>query len=70
MHISDDQVDILRIEKECEQINQIISTLLNLPAYELDPHLALEDSVDIPGLLSSICDDLNYAQPDKPNSNH
>jgi len=66
LHISDDQVDILRIEKECEQINQIISTLLNLPAYELDPHLALEDSVDIPGLLSSICDDLNYAQPDKP----
>jgi two-component system sensor histidine kinase CpxA len=65
LEISDDQPDILRIEKECEQINQIISTLLNLPAYELDPHLGLEDSIDVGDLIHAIKDDLNYSNPEK-----
>jgi two-component system sensor histidine kinase CpxA len=65
LNIADDQVDIQRIEKECEHINQIINTLLNLPAYELDPNIALQDTVDIAALLTSICSDLNYSNPDK-----
>ena len=66
LEIADDQPDIQRIEKECEQINQIINTLLNLPAYELDPHLGLDDSIDITELIVTIADDLNYINPDKP----
>lgn len=65
LDISDDQPDIKRIEKECEQINQIINTLLNLPAYELDPQLGLKDSIDVTELISAITDDLNYSHPDK-----
>lgn len=65
LNISDDQRDILRIKKEIAQINSIINTLLNLPAYELDPQLALTDYVDIQEVLSSIIEDLNYAQPAK-----
>jgi two-component system sensor histidine kinase CpxA len=65
LNIADDQPDIQRIEKECEQINQIINTLLNLPAYELDPHLGLEDSIDVANLISAISDDLNYSNPNK-----
>lgn len=64
LNISDDQIDIARIEKECEQLNAIINTLLNLPAYELDPSLAFQDDVDITRLLSHICDDLNFSHPD------
>lgn len=64
LEIEDSQPDIARIEKECENINAIINTLLNLPAYELDPHIGLQDSVDIPELVSSICDDANYGNPD------
>ncbi|MGR6871102.1 ATP-binding protein [Pseudomonas sp. HK3] len=63
LNISDDQIDIARIEKECEQINAIINTLLNLPAYELDPSLAFQDNVSITRLLSHICDDLNFSHP-------
>lgn len=65
LNISDDQRDILRIKKEIAQINSIINTLLNLPAYELDPQLALNDYVDIQEVLTSIIEDLNYAQPAK-----
>ncbi len=66
LNISDDQVDIQRIEKECEQINTIINTLLNLPAYELEPSLAFMDEVNISELLQDICSDLNFSTPDKP----
>ena len=66
LNISDDQKDILRIEKECEQINSIINTLLNLPAYELDPALALQDSVDVEAFLSDVCEDINFAQGPSP----
>ncbi|WP_396588754.1 ATP-binding protein [Bermanella sp. R86510] len=55
-----DQRSFLRIEKEIEQINHIITTLLNLPAYELEPHLALQDSIDLIGLVDSICKDAHY----------
>lgn len=65
LNISDDQRDIQRIKKEISQINSIINTLLNLPAYELDPQLALTDYVDIQEVLNSIIDDLNYARPAK-----
>ena len=61
LEIEDSQPDIARIEKECENINSIINTLLNLPSYELDPQVGLQDSVDIPELVSSICEDLNYS---------
>lgn len=66
LNISDDQVDIQRIEKECEQINTIINTLLNLPAYELEPSLAFMDEVNVSELLNDICNDLNYTNPHKP----
>lgn len=66
LNISDNQVDIQRIEKECEQINTIINTLLNLPTYELEPSLAFTDEVNISELLQDICSDLNYANPSKP----
>lgn len=66
LNIADKQKDILRIEKECEQLNSIISTLLDLPSFELDPMLALQDTVEISELLESICDDLNFANPLKP----
>jgi two-component system sensor histidine kinase CpxA len=66
LNIADDQIDIARIEKECEQLNAIINTLLNLPAYELDPSLAFQDNVNITDLISHICDDLNFSHP----SNH
>ncbi len=66
LNIADDQIDIMRIEKECEQINRIINTLLNLPAYELDPSLAFKDNVSVTQLLQHICEDLNYSNPDKP----
>ncbi len=62
LNIADDQKDILRIEKECEQINSIINTLLNLPSFELDPALALQDNVDIAAFLSAVCEDVNYSQ--------
>jgi two-component system sensor histidine kinase CpxA len=65
LDISDDQRDIQRIKKEISQINSIINTLLNLPAYELDPQLALTDYVDIEEVLNTIIDDLNYTQPAK-----
>lgn len=65
LHIADDQIDIMRIEKECEQINRIINTLLNLPAYELDPTLAFKDNVSVSALLQHICEDLNYSNKDK-----
>ncbi len=66
LNISDDQPDILRIERECEQINSIINTLLNLPAYELDPQLALQDSVDVSEFLEAVCEDINFANSQKP----
>ena len=66
LNIADDQIDIARIEKECEQINTIINTLLNLPAYELEPSLAFQDNVDLTRLLNNICDDLNFTHKDKP----
>ena len=66
LDIQDEQPDIQRIEKECEQIDEIINTLLNLPAYELDPHLGLSDSIDVVSLVASVCDDLNYAQAATP----
>jgi len=66
LNISDDQTDILRIEKECEQINSIINTLLNLPAYELDPQLALQDSVDLAEFLTAVCEDVNFANSQNP----
>jgi two-component system sensor histidine kinase CpxA len=65
LNIADDQIDIKRIEKECEQINSIINTLLNLPAYELDPSLAFQDHVNVTRLLQYICDDFNYSKKDK-----
>jgi len=65
LNISDEQLDIQRIKKETAQINSIINTLLNLPAYELDPQLALTDYVDVQEVLNSIIEDLNYAQPAK-----
>lgn len=66
LDIQDDQPDILRIEKECENINAIINTLLNLPAYELDPQLALQDEVDIADLVQQICEDLNFNDSQPP----
>jgi len=66
LDISDDQPDILRIERECEQINSIINTLLNLPAYELDPQLALQDSVDVNEFLEAVCEDVNFANSQTP----
>lgn len=66
LNITDDQIDIQRIEKECDQINSIINTLLNLPAYELDPSLAFQDNVNVTRLLQYICDDFNYSKKDKP----
>ena len=66
LNINDDQPDILRIEKECEQINSIINTLLNLPAYELDPQLALQDSVDVAGFLGAVCEDVNFTNSHRP----
>ncbi|GAA6135662.1 ATP-binding protein [Oceaniserpentilla sp. 4NH20-0058] len=66
LKIPDDQVDMMRIEKECNQLNTIINTLLNLPAYELDPSLALQDTIDINQLLKSICHDLSFTHKDKP----
>lgn len=59
--IDDQQADIARIEKECENINGIINTLLNLPAYELEPQLGMQDCVDVQELVSSICEDMNFA---------
>lgn len=56
----DSSQELDRIESECTQINNIITTLLNLPAFELDPSLALTDQVDIAVLLETLCDDLNY----------
>lgn len=66
LDINDDQPDILRIERECEQINSIINTLLNLPAFELDPQLALQDSVDVAEFLEAVCEDVNFANSTKP----
>ncbi len=63
LNIPDDQKDIKRIENECEQINSIINTLLNLPAFELDPQLALQDNVDITALLSQVSEDMNFSNP-------
>ncbi len=66
LNIPDDQKDILRIEKECEQINSIINTLLNLPAFELDPALALQDSVEIEAFLQDVCEDINFTRNTQP----
>jgi two-component system sensor histidine kinase CpxA len=66
LNIPDDQKDILRIEKECEQLNSIINTLLNLPAFELDPALALQDSVDIEAFLEDVCEDINFTRDTQP----
>ncbi len=66
LNIPDNQKDILRIEKECEQINSIINTLLNLPSYELDPALALQDSVDIETFLEDVCGDINFTHDTQP----
>lgn len=66
LNITDDQKDIARIAKECEQLNSIITTLLDLPSFELDPMFALQDTVEIGALIESICEDLNFANPEKP----
>lgn len=66
LNIADNQKDILRIEKECEQLNGIINTLLDLPSFELDPMFVLQDTVDISELMASLCDDLNFAHPNAP----
>lgn len=66
LNIPDDQIDLMRIEKECNQLNTIINTLLNLPAYELDPSLAFQDTINIRQLLKSICHDLSFTHTDKP----
>lgn len=49
-----------RIDKEIEQIKDMITTLLNLPAYELEPHLALQDSIDLLELIETIRSDLRF----------
>lgn len=58
---SNEQQDLDRIENECQQLNDIITTLLNLPSYELQPELALNDQVDIGELLNTLSEDLNYS---------
>lgn len=63
LKLSDDQEDFLRIEKECEQLNTIINTLLNLPAYELDPQVLRLDKHDLVACLNDVCQDLRYAHP-------
>lgn len=60
LDIEDNQPDIARIEKECDNINAIINTLLNLPAYELEPQLGMQDCVDVSELVRSICEDVNF----------
>lgn len=59
-----EQQDLDRIENECNQLNEIITSLLNLPAYELQPEMALTEEVDITALIQTLCDDLNYLQQD------
>lgn len=61
-----EQQDLDRIEIECQQLNDIIATLLNLPSYELQPDMALNDQVDIEALLETLCDDLNYSEASSP----
>jgi len=56
-----EQQDLDRIENECQQLNDIITSLLNLPAYELQPELALGEEVDVASLIQILCDDLNYS---------
>lgn len=63
LHLSDEQEDFLRIEKECEQLNTIINTLLNLPAYELDPQVLTLEQHDLVSCLEDICQDFHYAHP-------
>ena len=63
---SHEQQDLDRIETECQQLNDIITTLLNLPAYELQPELALNDQVDIGELLNTLSEDLNYSSQHAP----
>lgn len=55
--------DFARIEYECEEINQIIATLLNLPLYELEPHIARQEQVDLKLLLSDLCQDMGFEFP-------
>ena len=57
------QHDFERIEYECEEINQIISTLLNLPLYELEPHIARQEHVDISLLMQDLCQDMRFEFP-------
>ncbi|EAT12761.1 HAMP domain-containing protein [Bermanella marisrubri] len=57
-----DNEHFLRIDKEIEQIKDMITTLLNLPAYELEPHLAIQDSIDLLELIETIRSDLNFQQ--------
>lgn len=56
-----EQQDLDRIENECQQLNDIITSLLNLPAYELKPEMALGEEVDVASLIQILCDDLNYS---------
>ncbi len=63
-----EQHELDRIENECQQLNDIITALLNLPAYELQPDLALSEEVDIVDLLQILCDDVNYASSASPNA--
>lgn len=53
-----------RIDKEIEQIKDMITTLLNLPAYELEPQLALQDSIDVLELVETIRSDLSFQLTD------
>lgn len=55
--------DFARIEYECEEINQIITTMLNLPLYELEPHIARQEQVDIKLLLTDLCQDMRFEFP-------
>jgi two-component system, OmpR family, sensor histidine kinase CpxA len=55
--------DFARIEYECEEINQIIATMLNLPLYELEPHIARQEQVDIKLLLTDLCQDMRFEFP-------
>lgn len=57
------QHDFERIEYECAEINQIISTLLNLPLYELEPHIARQEHVDISLLMRDLCQDMRFEFP-------
>ena len=61
-----EQHELDRIETECQQLNDIITALLNLPAYELQPELALIEEVDITDLIQILCDDVNYASSASP----